>query len=75
MTKSKLTPAQIEVILAFAENDMAVRRTAQALYRSQGGLWYPFKKIREATGLDPQKFYDLILLVQMCEEGRADEDL
>lgn len=72
---AKLTPAQQEVILAFAENDMRVERTANALYRSKGGLWYPFKKIREATGLDPQKFYDLILLVQMCEEGRSDENL
>ena len=70
-----LTSAEIELILAFADNDMKVCQTAKALHRSPGGLWYPFKKIRETTRLDPQKFYDLILLVQMCEEGRADENL
>ena len=64
-----LSMAEREIILAFAENDMHVKQTARALYRSSGGMWYPFKKIKEHTGLDPRKFYDLIQLVNMCREG------
>ena len=58
-----MTRQQARIILAFAENDMKIKATAEHLYLDQGNVSYHLKRIREQMGWNPRKFYDLCLLV------------
>ena len=57
-----------EIIVAFADNDMNVKRTANAVYVCSGTVHYHAKKIRESTGLNPFKFYDLCKLLAVAKK-------
>ena len=62
-----LSERQKEIILAMADNDMRVLRAARAMYCCNSGLYGHFERIKEQTGLDPMKFYDLVKLVEMVK--------
>lgn len=58
-----MTKRQAKIILAFAENNMQIKATAQQLYLSDGTVSYHLKRIRDQIGWNPMKFYDLCFLV------------
>lgn len=55
-----------QVILAFAENNMKLQATANALGRNYDTVAWRIARINAITGLDPRNFYDLIKLVDMA---------
>lgn len=57
-----MTERQKEIIIALAENDMNQLRTSKAIYYSLTSLRYHIRKIKEQTGLDPNRFFDLAKL-------------
>lgn len=67
----KLNQRRREVILALAENDMNVSRTARKMYLSVSCVRYHIGEIRRGTGLDPRKFYDLVCLADMARNEEA----
>lgn len=58
-----MTLHQAKIILAYAENDMKLKPTAQQLYLAEGSVAYHLEKIQKQMGWNPRKFYDLCYLV------------
>ena len=57
-----------EVVLALAENGMKPTQAAEAMFSHRNTVLYYIKQIKEETGLDPLKFYDLCKLVEIVRE-------
>ena len=68
---NKLSDLDKEIILAFAKCDMRPTRVSKKIYVCRGTVIYHMKKIKEKTGLDIRKFYDLCKLLQMVNERRS----
>ena len=58
-----------EIILGMADNGMRPGRVAQKLYLHRNSVLFHFGKIRKRTGLDPENFYDLVVLVDAVKGG------
>ena len=68
---NRLNQMEKDIILSFARNDMRVISAGKELFMSYGSVHYHMKKIKEKTGLDPKKFYELIELVK---EVKGDDE-
>lgn len=55
------------LVLAYAENDMNLTATSRAFYMGVSTIRYRLHIVRQQTGLNPQRFYDLVKLVEMCK--------
>lgn len=55
------------VVLAYAENNMNLTATAKVVYMGVSTIRYRLHIVRQQTGLNPQRFYDLVNLVEMCK--------
>lgn len=51
------------LLRAFAEHNMNVTDTANAVYMHRNSLVYRLQVIHRETGLNPRKFYDLVKLL------------
>lgn len=58
-----MTRLQAQVIIALAEHDLNVVAAARSLHYHRNTLTYHMDKIKEETGKDPGKFYDLCELL------------
>lgn len=63
-----LTPTQTLLLKTFAEYNMVVSKTADAMNYSRGSLYHQMSVIRERTGLDPLSFQDLHMLLALYAE-------
>ena len=61
---------EVETLLTFAECNMSTSETARKLYCTHGTVKYRLGRIKERTGLDPHRFYDLVELVRRYNKGR-----
>ena len=68
MNKKELSTLEKEIIEAFAEYDMKAFKVSKNIYVSRGTVLYHAKKIKEKTGLDIRKFYDLCKLIEMVNK-------
>lgn len=66
MKLSELSKKQKEIILTFSENNMNSSKTARSLYMASSTIEYHLKMILHNTGLNPKRFYDLIILVEIA---------
>lgn len=57
-----MSEQEIESLKAFADCDMNIKAAAQKLYVHSNTLRYRLRKIKEATGLNPRRFFDLVVL-------------
>ena len=64
-----LTAQEKRIVVSFAKNNMCVKKVMEELFYNRGTIMYHFGKILRRTGLNPQKFYDLIKLVDMTKAG------
>lgn len=71
-----LTRQEGEVILAYAKNNMSAKAAGRELYLADMTVYYHLKKILAATGLKPQRFYDLVKLIPIALKTirEADEE-
>ena len=60
---SGLTDTQINVLKAFAKNDMNIAATAAAMYLTRGTVVYHIEQIHDKTGVNPHSFYGLVHLL------------
>lgn len=65
-----LNEKQRAVVMAFADNDMSLTKTASAVYYSAANIAQYLRRIAMLTGLDPKRFYDLVELVRKIKEGK-----
>lgn len=63
-----MTKQQAEIILAFAENDMKIKPTAEQIFMSDAAVIYNLNKIRRQIKWNPRKFYDLCYLVGVAAQ-------
>lgn len=63
-----LTPTQTLLLKTFAEYNMVVSKTAEAMNYSRGSLYHQMSTIQERTGLDPLNFQDLHMLLTLYAE-------
>lgn len=70
MKRKKLSETDIQVVLAFAENNMRYLEAARQLYFHPNSIRYHLEQVRRKTGLDGTQFYDLVeLLNRIRAEG------
>lgn len=55
------------LLRAFAEHNMNVTDTADAVCMHRNSVIYRLNVIKRTTGLDPRKFYDLIKLLERSQ--------
>lgn len=65
-TEKALTAVEVEVLMAFADNNMNVSETGRQHYRHRNTVRYHLDKVIERTGLNPYNFYDLVQLLKLC---------
>ena len=59
---------ELETLMDFAKYDMSVSKTAKETFFHRHTIDYRLNKVKEKTGLDPYKFYDLVKLMRMLGE-------
>jgi sugar diacid utilization regulator len=65
----RMKPEEKEIILSMARNDLSSTKTSKELHRHRNTVIYWIEKMKKDTGLDCRKFYDLVKLVGMVEDG------
>lgn len=63
-----LTRQEGEVILAYAKNNMNAKAAGRELHLVDMTIYYHLEKILNATGLKPQRFYDLVELIPIAKK-------
>lgn len=56
------------IVLSMAENSLNMNAVGRELYMHPNSIQYRVGKIKKATGLNPQRFYDLIELLPKAKE-------
>lgn len=62
----KLDRDTYKLLLAYADCDMCVKRMEKVVFLTGTAIYNRFKKIKQDTGLNPRRFWDLIQLLE-CE--------
>lgn len=68
----ELTDIDIQVVLAFADNNMDATKTGRNLFLHKSTVRYHLESVWEKTGLNPLKFYDLVALVRILTKWSVD---
>lgn len=61
------------ILIAYANASMRTNRAAKEVFMSPSGFQYRLDKIKEETGLDPRAFWDLVQLLGLGKERKANE--
>ena len=56
------------IVIAMAYQNMNVTDFASAIFAPRNTVLYHLDKVKQQTGLDPRRFYDLVELVRMAQE-------
>ena len=54
--------------IRMANHNMNVTDVARAIFTHRNTVLYHLNKVKQQTGLDPRRFYDLVELVKMAQE-------
>lgn len=63
-----LDDTDVKILVTFADCNMNVSHTAEALEVHRNSVKYRLNKILEKTGLDPTVFWELNALLFLCSE-------
>lgn len=56
------------IVIAMANHNMNATDVARAIFAHRNTVLYHLNKVKQQTGLDPRRFYDLVELVRMAQE-------
>lgn len=56
------------IVIAMANHNMNVTDVTRAIFAHRNTVLYHLNKVKQQTGLDPRRFYDLVELVRMAQE-------
>lgn len=57
------------IVLSMADNNLNMNAVGRELYMHPNTIKYRVAKIKKSTGLNPQRFYDLIKLLPKAKEA------
>ena len=63
-----MTKLQAEIIIALADNQINVTKTANKLFMHRTSVAYHIRQIRKNTGKNPMDFYDMCELLPIARE-------
>ena len=63
----QLTEQQKSIIRSMCDNNLSIAAVARELSYHRNAIMYHVEKIKENTGLNPQRFYDLIKLEEIVK--------
>lgn len=69
--KKEITENEKDIIYAIAEADLNVTKAAANMHNHRNTFIYHRDKIKEKTGLDPKKFYDMQNLLIIIEDDKS----
>lgn len=70
MKASELDETKKAIIRAMADCNMRISTVARNTAFHRNSVSYHNKQIKEMTGLDPTRFYDLVKLIEELEEQK-----
>lgn len=56
------------IVVAMANHNMNATDVARAIFAHRNTVLYHLNKVKQQTGLDPRRFYDLVELVKIAQE-------
>lgn len=65
-----MTEVQKEIVLKMCDCNMKIVAVAREMHYYHENIRHHIRKIKEKTGLDPRRFYDLIKLREMVLSER-----
>lgn len=68
----KLNRVDIDIVQAYADNNMVLQRAAEASHYARTSVRYRFDRVYKITGLDPRDFYQLHELVKEINAWKGD---
>ena len=68
----KLTRTDMDMVQAFADNNMVVQKAANESHYTRMTLRYHFDKVHKITGLNPRDFYQLHELIKAINHWKGD---
>jgi len=63
-----MTWVQARILIALAENDLNVQKTARSLRYHRNSVEYHLRRIKQEQGLDPKRFHDLCALLPEAKD-------
>lgn len=67
-TASIMNKEDAHIVVAMANHNMNVTDVARAIFAHRNTVLYHLNKVKQQTGLDPRRFYDLVELVKIAQE-------
>ena len=71
--RETLTKQEVEILLCFADMDMKVKPTAEAMHYDRRTIWVTLEKIFRDTGFNPREFWDLHEIMKQLEKEDGGE--
>lgn len=71
---SSLTAEERKTLLLLADNGMNVTRVSEASFISRASIYNRIMSIRAKTGIDPQDFWGLSLLLTLIEKEKEEHE-
>lgn len=71
---SSLTAEERKTLLLLADNGMNVTRVSEASFISRASIYNRIMSIRAKTGIDPQDFWGLSLLLSLMENEKEEHE-
>lgn len=71
---SYLTAEERKTLLLLADNGMNVTRVSEASFISRASIYNRIMSIRAKTGIDPQDFWGLTLLLSLMEKEKEEHE-
>lgn len=71
---SSLTAEERKTLLLLADNGMNVTRVSEASFISRASIYNRIMSIRAKTGIDPQDFWGLTLLLSLMEKEKEEHE-
>lgn len=71
---SSLTAEERKTLLLLADNGMNVTRVSEASFISRASIYNRIMSIRAKTGIDPQDFWGLSLLLTLMENEKEENE-
>lgn len=71
---SYLTAEERKTLLLLADNGMNVTRVSEASFISRASIYNRIMSIRAKTGIDPQDFWGLSLLLTLMENEKEEHE-
>ena len=56
------------IVIAMANHNKNVTDVDSAIFTHRSSILYHLNKVKQQTGLDPRRFYDLVELVKIAQE-------